>query len=178
MENITDNWKWIIVFCLYHFKSNSVSSYKKKAYAVNNFDKHMFILLEPDEICLVKYLFTEMANQWNQFTSQQILLENFRLLEWVPYIYYTQLNKFDMFVSLKLSPIHSEHIHHSTHLSEPCLLPPQPSMMHSTLIPEPYVLPPVIEEYILYICFIHDFTVLMTYDMCIWEIKHTNLTQE
>lgn len=84
---------------------------------------------------------------------------------------------------MKLSPIYSEDIHHSRHLSEPCFLLPlclvlQPSMMHSTLMPETNVLLPIIEEYILYICFIHDLTVLMTYDMCIWEIKHTNLTQE
>lgn len=154
MENIKDNWKWMILFYLYHFKSNSVSSYKKKAYATNNFDKH--ICLYCWSLMKSMNLSCKISFHWNgrYFTSQQILIENFRVLEWVPYIYYTQLNKFDMFVSMKLSPKYSEHIHHSRHLSEPCLLPPlclvpQPSMIYSSLTPESYALLPIIEEYIL-----------------------------
>lgn len=81
---IKDTWKWVVAFGLYHFKSNSVSSYKNKTYVINNFNDYVcFILLESDEInrfYLVKYRFTiivaslllkeallEVLVSWNEF---------------------------------------------------------------------------------------------------------------
>lgn len=74
----------MVAFGLYHFKSNSVSSYKNKTYVINNFNDYVcFILLESDEInrfYLVKYRFTiivaslllkeallEVLVSWNEF---------------------------------------------------------------------------------------------------------------